>query len=189
MQKKEKSMFEHPLSKYGPDQLSYWVEDIDAACEKFAKAFGAGPFIKMGPIKFQEATVHGKPADPELMIALGMWGPIQVEFVQKLNTEPHIFDDFGYGYNHINICVDDPDQVAKDMEAEGYPVGMWMTSSNEPIYYIDSMAKIGHCIEIHRPNATLDMCKAATAMWDGEKAVLTIQEFQAMMAAAKAAQQ
>ena len=184
-------MIEHQMSKYGPDQLSYWVEDIDTAAEKFAKAFGAGPFIKMGPIKFEEgsAFVHGKPADPELMIALGMWGPIQVEFVQKLNAEPHIFDDFGYGFNHINVCVDDVEGTVAALEAEGYEVGMVMKSSGEPIYYMNSMSKIGHCIELHKPNATLDMCRAATAMWDGEKAVITVQEFQAMMAAAKAAQQ
>ena len=162
-------MYERHLTKYGPDQLSYWVEDIDAAAEFFHKKFGAGPFLKMGPLKFETATVHGKPADPELIIALGMWGPIQVEFVQKLNNEAHLFDDFGYGFNHINICVDDVEATVKELEENGYEVGMYMESSGAPIYYMNSMNSIGHCIELHAPNGTLAMCKKATEMWDGKE--------------------
>lgn len=173
----------HSLAKYGPDQLSYWVEDVDAAAEHFAKVFGAGPFLKMGPLKFEKAIVHGKPADPELIIALGMWGQIQVEFVQKVNAEAHLFDDFGYGFNHINICVDDVEGTVRQLEKDGYEVGMYMESSGAPIYYMNSMNKIGHCIELHAPNPTIAMCKKAVELWDGKDPLMDMAEVIAAMRA------
>ena len=50
-------MIETLLNKYGPDQLSYYVEDLDEAAERFHKLFGAGPFIKMGPFAFRSACI------------------------------------------------------------------------------------------------------------------------------------
>ncbi len=52
-------MYETILNKYGPDQLSYTVKDIDAAVQEFYELFGAGPFIKMGPMHYESCEVRG----------------------------------------------------------------------------------------------------------------------------------
>lgn len=158
------------FNKYGPDQLSYTVKDIDAAVQQFYELFGAGPFIKMGPLKYQTCTVRGKEADPEIVIALGMWGPMQVEFVQKTNDEPMLFDENGFGFNHVNVVVDDYDEAIAFMKEHGFEPGQEMTSSDKPIAYIDTMKdeNIKHHLEIHGYNPVIDMTKKAREIWDGK---------------------
>lgn len=169
------------MDKYGVDQISYWVEDVDAACEHFAKTFGAGPFLKMGPLHFEKCVYRGKEVDPETIIALGMWGPIQVEFVQKTNDEPHLFDEYGYGFNHINVTVDDYDAAIKELQEAGYEVGMEMVSSGAPIAYMKTMTELGHCIEVHGPNKALDLTKMAAAQWDGKDVYIDLKAMMANM--------
>ena len=120
-------------------QLSYTVKDIDAAVQQFYELFGAGPFLKMGPLKYESCTVRGQEADPEIVIALGMWGPMQVEFVQKTNDEAMLFDENGYGFNHVNIIVDNYDEALAFLKEHGYEPGQEMTSSGKPIAYVDTM--------------------------------------------------
>lgn len=176
-------MYETILNKYGPDQLSYTVKDIDAAVQEFYELFGAGPFIKMGPLRYESCEVRGKKADPEIVIALGMWGPMQVEFVQKLNDEPMLFDENGYGFNHINVVVDNYDEAIALLKSHGYEIGQAMTSSGNPIAYVDTMAgeNIGHHIEIHEKNPVVEMTKKAREIWDGKSPWIDIEEVYAAM--------
>ena len=158
------------LNKFGPDQLSYTVKDIDAAVQQFYELFGAGPFMKMGPLKYESCTVRGQEADPEIVIALGMWGPMQVEFVQKTNDEAMLFDENGYGFNHVNIIVDNYDEALAFLKEHGYEPGQEMTSSGKPIAYVDTMCdeNIKHHLEIHEYNPVIDMTKKAREIWDGK---------------------
>ncbi len=176
-------MYETILNKYGPDQLSYTVKDIDAAVQEFYELFGAGPFIKMGPMHYESCEVRGEAADPEIVIALGMWGPMQVEFVQKLNDEPMLFDECGYGFNHVNVIVDNFDEAIKFLEEKGYAVGQMMTSSGKPIAYVDTAVdgNIGHHLEIHEYNPVIEMTKKAREIWDGKSPWIDLQTVIAAM--------
>jgi len=178
-------MKETILNKFGPDQLSYTVKDIDAAVQLFYDVFGAGPFLKMGPLKYQSCTVRGKEADPEIVIALGMWGPMQVEFVQKTNDEAMLFDENGFGFNHVNVIVDNYDEAIAFLKEKGYEVGQEMTSSDKPIAYVDTMCdeNIKHHIEIHEYNPGSDMTKKAREIWDGESPWIDLQTVIAAMQA------
>ena len=91
--------------------------------------------------------------------------------------------DFGYGFNHINIRVDDVEGTVRQLEKDGYEVGMYMESSGAPIYYMNSMNKIGHCIELHAPNPTIAMCKKAVELWDGKDPFMDMAEVIAAMRA------
>ena len=178
-------MYETILNKYGPDQLSYTVRDIDAAVQEFYELYGAGPFIKMGPMHYETCEVRGEEADPEIIIALGMWGPMQVEFVQKTNDEAMLFDENGYGFNHVNVVVDNFDEAVQHFKDHGYEVGQIMTSSGKPIAYIDTMAgeNIGHHMEIHEYNPVIDMTKKAREIWDGKSPWIDLQTVMAAMQA------
>lgn len=170
-------MHETILNKYGPDQLSYTVKDLDAAVQEFYELFGAGPFIKMGPLKYESCEVRGEKTDPEIVIALGMWGPMQVEFVQKLNDEGMLFDENGYGFNHINVVVDNYDEAIQEFKRHGYEIGQEMYSSGKPIAYIDTMCgeNIGHHIEIHEANPVVALTKKAREIWDGKSPWMDIK--------------
>lgn len=175
-------MIETLLNKYGPDQLSYYVEDLDEAAERFHKLFGAGPFIKMGPLRFQKCVYRGREIDPEFEIALGMWGEIEVELVHKISGEPYLFDEKGYGFNHINVIVDDYDEAIEQFAKYGLEPGMTMISSDMPIAYIDAMDVLGHNIEIHGPSSSAtSLCRAAKANWDGKETWMDIREVMAAM--------
>jgi len=176
-------MYETIFNKWGPDQLSYTVKDIDAAVQEFYELFGAGPFLKMGPLHYETCTVRGEEADPEIVIALGMWGQMQVEFVQKTNDETMLFDENGYGFNHVNIIVDNFDEAVAKLKEHGYEVGQFMTSSGKPIAYVDTMCgeNIGHHLEIHEYNPVIDMTKKAREIWDGKSPWMDLQTVIAAM--------
>lgn len=147
-------MFETLLNKYGPDQLSYYVEDLDHAAQTLHDLFGVGPFIKMGPMRFEKCIYRGKEIDPEFEIALGMWGEIEVELVHKISGEPYLFDEHGFGFNHINVIVDDYDAALSEFAKFGFKPGMEMISSGKPIAYMECMSALGHNIEIHGPDSS-----------------------------------
>lgn len=175
-------MHETLLNKYGPDQLSYYVEDLDRACQKFHDLFGAGPFIKMGPMHFEECVYRGRKIDPEFEIALGMWGNIEVEFVHKISGEPYLFDEHGFGFNHVNVIVDDYDATVALFKEHGFEPGMTMVSSGKPIAYMECMAALGHNIEIHGPESSATpLCRAAKADWDGTSVFADVREVMAKL--------
>ena len=171
------------FNTYGPDQISYTVKDIDAAVQEFYELFGAGPFIKMGPMHYESCTVRGEEADPEIVIALGMWGPIQVEFVQKLNDEAMLFDENGYGFNHINVNVPNYPEAIELLKKHGYEIGQEMYSSGKPIAYVDTMVgeNIKHHLEVHEYNPVTEMTKKATEIWDGKEPYIDLQTVIAAM--------
>ncbi|MBO4353172.1 MAG: VOC family protein [Eggerthellaceae bacterium] len=170
-------MFETIMNKYGPDQLSYYVEDIDAACERFHEMFGAGPFIKMGPMKFEKCVYRGKEIDVEFELALGMWGDIEVEFVHRISGDHYLLEEHGFGFNHVNVIVDDYDEAIKLFASYGIEPGMEMISSGKPVAYMETMALLGHNVEIHGPQSSaIPLCKAAKAAWDGESTFIDVAE-------------
>lgn len=177
-------MVQKLLDKYGPDQLSFYVEDLDKAAERFNKLFGAGPFIKMGPMTFEECIYRGKKVDPTFEIALGMWGPIEVELVHKISGEPYLFDEYGYGFNHINVIVDDYDQAIAEFAEYGFEPGMTMISSGKPIAYVDCMDELGLNIEIHGPDSSATpLTKKAKTMGAEGDVYVDLREVMAAMRA------
>lgn len=97
---------------------------------------------------------------------------MQVEFVQKLNDEGMLFDENGYGFNHINVVVDNYDEAIQEFKRHGYEIGQEMYSSGKPIAYIDTMCgeSIGHHIEIHEANPVV-----ALKIWDGKSPWMDIK--------------
>src|SRR4029079_1067048 len=62
--------------------VGYVVEDLPAATQRLARAFGAGPFPTLEHIAFDEVTFAGEPAVYDHSSAFGAWGPILVELTQ-----------------------------------------------------------------------------------------------------------
>lgn len=160
-------MYERLMNKYGPDQLSYYVEDAEKSARDFARLFGAGPFMVMEPVTFDTCIYNGKKIDLRLKVALGHWGNIQVELVQKLSDEPFLSDEVGFGFNHINVTVPDYESAVRELEDEGCEIGMYMEVGDMKVAYM-RCASTGHFIEIHEPNPSNDATKAAATAWDGK---------------------
>lgn len=162
-------MYERSMNKYGPDQLSYYVEDVEKSARDFARLFGAGPFIVMEPVTFDTCVYDGKKIDLRLKVALGHWGDVQVELVQKLSDEAFLSDEVGYGFNHINVTVPNYESAVEELLDAGCEIGMYMEVDGMKVAYM-RCAATGHFIEIHEPNPSNDATKAAAAAWDGASA-------------------
>ncbi|WP_165050958.1 MULTISPECIES: VOC family protein [unclassified Adlercreutzia] len=160
-------MYERSMNAYGPDQLSYYVEDVEKSAEEFARLFGAGPFIVMEPVVFDTCVYDGKEISLRLKVALGHWSNIQVELVQKLSDEPFLSDEVGFGFNHINVTVPNYDEAVSELEAEGCEIGMYMEVDGMKVAYM-RCPSTGHFIEIHEANPSNDATKALAAAWDGQ---------------------
>lgn len=164
-------MNERLMNKYGPDQLSYYVKDVEESAENFARLFGAGPFMVMEPVVFDTCVYDGREIDLKLKVALGHWGDIQVELVERLSDEPFLSDEVGFGFNHINVTVPNYESTVKELEDEGCEIGMYMEVGGMKVAYM-RCAATGHIIEIHEPNPSNEATKAAAAAWDGKSAFM-----------------
>ena len=94
-----------------------------------------------------------------------------------------LFDENGYGFNHVNVIVDDYDGAVAWFKEHGYEIGQEMTSSDKPICYVDCMEgeNIGHHIEIHEYNPVIGMTKKAREIWDGNSPWIDLQDVIAAM--------
>lgn len=92
-------------------QVAMVVEDLDAACRRWAGEYGVGPWTAytLRPPRLRECTIRGSRQDFGLRHALAWSGDLQFELVQPL-PGPGIFAEHletrGPGLHHLGIYVD-----------------------------------------------------------------------------------
>lgn len=68
--------------------VGYVVDDLLGGVQRFAAAFGAGPFFGMEHLRFDEVTFRDEPALYDHSSAFGAWGEIIVELSQVHDAQP-----------------------------------------------------------------------------------------------------
>jgi catechol 2,3-dioxygenase-like lactoylglutathione lyase family enzyme len=103
--------------------IGYVVEDLRAGVERFARDFGAGPFLALEHIELEEVTYDGAPATYDHSSAFAAWGAILVELTQVHAAEPAGLRDAltapGAGVGHVAWLADDLDAEVARLEAAG----------------------------------------------------------------------
>jgi hypothetical protein len=93
-----------------------------------------------------------------------------------------LFDEYGYGFNHINVIVDNFDEAVELFKRRGYEIGQYMESSGKPICYMDCMkGNIRHDIELHEYSPVVAMTRKAREIWDGKDPWMDVQTVAAAM--------
>lgn len=166
-------MYETLLNKYGVNQLGFVVEDAEKAAAEFSKLFGAGPFMIMDNVMVDKVVFRGKEIDYKMRIAYGQHKDLQMELIQVLSDDPNPYTEIErYGFHHVSIWSDDPEQVVSEFEDAGYELAMEMDSFGSKIYYIDCRDPWGLYVEVHKPMREFWGAFAEMAQsWDGENPV------------------
>ncbi|MDR1358668.1 MAG: VOC family protein [Coriobacteriales bacterium] len=161
-------MPESILNKYATNQISYYVEDMEAFARAHMALFGSGPFFYMDPMT-QTITYKGEQVELTMATAFGQFGELQIELVQVL-SEPNPYEELGrYGFHHFSNWVDDFDAALAHFDSLGYqPLFTMESGGGLRVAYIDLLADYGHYLEIHAPiKQVWDMFKKASEDWDG----------------------
>jgi catechol 2,3-dioxygenase-like lactoylglutathione lyase family enzyme len=101
--------------------VGYVVDDLAEAIDRWA-VVGAGPFITIPHLEFDEVTYRGGPAEYDHSSAFGKWGPIILEL-----TEVHAVAPEGlareFGRQHVAFLADDLDAEVERLGLEPFHTG------------------------------------------------------------------
>ena len=105
----------------GPiDQVSYVVEDLESALERYEPLFG--PF-QLADSPLEGCTYRGRAVDCRLRLAINRSGPLEIELIQVLEGEaPHSehLRAHGEGLHHVRFRVKDLDGKLELLASEGF---------------------------------------------------------------------
>lgn len=137
-------------------QICLVVKDLQRTMEKFWSILGIGPWIvyTYAPPKLTGTTLHGKPQEYSMKLALATHGDVQWEIVEPLEG-PSIYKEFleekGEGLHHVQFAVDDFDDAVKAFEENGMPVMMTGAFGGGSFAYMDTEGELNMIAELVRP--------------------------------------
>ena len=164
-------MLNHPIV-----QVAYFVNDARAAALNAVRDYGAGPFFLVERI----ALKWGEPEAFLHTSAYGQWGPVMMELVQQDEEGPSPFRTMyrpgEEGIHHMAMMVPDLRGAYQEAERLGYTLaGRAMTQNGTEFAFIDTVARLGHMLEIYERSDALigfyEMVRHAARDWNGEEPI------------------
>ncbi|ANU08422.1 VOC family protein [Paraurantiacibacter namhicola] len=164
-------------------QVAYHVADIDEAMPRFAQLMGIGPFLLRRHIGLDPVSYRGKPSALDISAAHAQAGPVQIELVMQHCGNPSAFRDmFGpdeEGVHHVALFPENYDAMLAHYLALGHEVSTELvTPEKRGAAYVDTVAALGHMVEVYRVNQSLhDFYRAvadAAREWDGNTIAIEV---------------
>ncbi|WP_395336466.1 VOC family protein [Novosphingobium sp. BL-8H] len=158
-------------------QVAWLVDDLHAACVRWTRTTGIGPFLTVPHVVLEEYRYRGKPAGGlDFSVAIAQWGGVQVELVQQHCNNPSAYRDTiakgQGGFHHLAIYADDYDAAYAHYRDQGFAAAVDGTFGGFRFSYIDTSTAIGCMIELIEENpAQSDFFRRvahAADGWDGE---------------------
>jgi methylmalonyl-CoA/ethylmalonyl-CoA epimerase len=115
-----------PLTGLRLHQIGYVVQDLDAAIERYRKAWGIGSWTirRHDETTTPHTTYDGVPGSFSMRLALTPVDPV-IELIEPL-TGPSAYDGWlerhGESIHHFGFVVPSLDEMIERMEAAGYPL-------------------------------------------------------------------
>jgi catechol 2,3-dioxygenase-like lactoylglutathione lyase family enzyme len=156
-------------------QLAFVPEDFDATLNFWVEKMGAGPFFILTGQLPDWQTHRGQPTCPDLTIALGHWGDMQIEIIAQHNDAPSTYKewrDAGHeGLHHSCIVVDDIDHARRVCTRNGGQLLIEGGGAGAEWFYVDNGGGPGTILEVIRHSeqsgALMAMIRDAALDWDG----------------------
>jgi hypothetical protein len=162
-----------------PHHFGYWVDDLDAAVERAARALGVGPFLVHQRIRFATFTLADgtEITDPGYLdhsAAFAAWGPLVLELGQVHTIDPELAAAYGLpatGTGHVSWVV--PELAAESARLERLGCGLIHTCSlgDVEVAWHEGGPLFPHPIEVHRAGGPIlgmhPRLSALAEHWDG----------------------
>ncbi|GAA4120671.1 VOC family protein [Nocardioides fonticola] len=140
------------LAAGGVRQNGYVVDDLDDAVARWV-SLGAGPFFVIRHLPLSHFLHLGRESDPDLSIALGNLGDLQIELIQQHNAAPspyrHFLDERGPGLQHVSAWSTTYDAtLAAAEQAERRPDTVGQIAGSARFVYFDATRLDSTCLEV-----------------------------------------
>ncbi|HLH66547.1 MAG TPA: VOC family protein [Solirubrobacteraceae bacterium] len=132
--------------------VGYVVEDLGSAAAAFSATHGAGPFLAMMHLRFDEVSYLGGPARYDHSSAFGRWGPILVELTQVHFAEPPEFRDALVaprgGVGHVAWLAESLDDEVERLKRAGFTPFHAGRTGPACAVWLDGGPLLGHPVEV-----------------------------------------
>jgi len=156
-------------------QLAFVPADFDATLRFWIETMGAGPFYILSGYDPDWTRYRGALTRPDLEIALGHWGDMQIEIIRQRNDAPSIYKEWrdrgGEGLHHTCIVVEDLEQAKRVCAEAAAETILGGAGNGAEWFYVDTGGGPGTIVEIIRHSAItaglMKMIRDAAVDWDG----------------------
>lgn len=161
-----------PEGDYRFMQAGFVVDDAVAAASRWALVLGVGPWQVLGPIR-SSYFLRGEPAELQIRIAVAQAGPLQIELIEELSTEPSVYSMFRgarAGFHQLCTMTTQYEATRAHYAELGYEeLGEFVVPQR--VVYVDTFAEFGFYTEIVEAIppfvAALEAHAKTCAEWDG----------------------
>lgn len=166
---------------FGPArQNGIVVENLDTAVHHWVRTVGAGPFFVLRHVSFDYFTYHGQPSEPDISIALGNTGELQIELIEQHNDAPsphlHFRRHKTSGLHHISSWTERYDNRMAELRDRGFvPDCEGSIAGGLRFAYFNADALDGSAFEVsdlgeHNEFGRIhDLVRQAAVGWDGSE--------------------
>lgn len=155
--------------------IGYVVGDLRAGVERFSSTTGAGPFLVIEHLVFEDVTYRGEPAVYDHSSAFGQWGSIMVELTQVHDAQPtglrEAFTQPSGGIGHVGWLADSLEDEVARLERAGLNVFHTGTTGPVSAVWLDGGDRFGHPIEVLQRREEIEgfyaTVRDASRDWDG----------------------
>lgn len=160
-------------------QAAWVVNDLDEAAERWAKAFGVGPFFLFDAITLDNLQYRGAPAKMDFTAALAQAGDLQIELIRQGCDRPSAYRDLyapgEQGFHHLGLFADNYDAEIAAYSKQGFAAAAEGSVGPMRFTYFDTSPMTGFMIEVMEANEAFQHAFAeitrSSQGWDGSRPV------------------
>jgi hypothetical protein len=163
-------------------QAGIIVEDIDKAIEHWVSTVGAGPFFVARHVPLEFVEFNGEFTQPDLSVAMGFSGDLEIELIQQHNDAPspwlNFYKNSGPGLHHLSAWTTEYDNVMARTKLDGFtPNCVGKIAGGARFAYFNADATDGSSFEISDLGVNGEIGKIHTTAreaavgWDGSQPI------------------
>jgi Glyoxalase/Bleomycin resistance protein/Dioxygenase superfamily len=163
-------MQRHPIFQY-----AYFVDDLAAAANQWARTLEAGPFFIAAHHRGDTFSYRGTTTEADVSYAFGYAGDSQIQLIEQHDDLPSIYrdmyEDGQFGFHHVAVLVHDYQAERQRLLDQGFELACELHANDIDACYFDTRAATGCFTELHlhtdRIVSTFARWKHAHDQWDG----------------------
>ena len=133
-------------------QNAWVVDDVEAACMKWVREMGVGPFfLAEYTDQFTDMTYRGEPAKLSMFVAIAQAGPVQIELIQPTVERCAYRDSVppgAMGFHHMCVWTHDIEADTAYFAGLGYEAANKGRAGAIQFAYYDTRPLMGCMLEV-----------------------------------------
>ena len=161
-------------------QMSWLVNSLDAAAQRYSSTMAAGPFRAFRHLQVANGLHRGRPASFDFSVAMMQAGDVMVELIEQHDKKPSVYRDLypdgGEGFHHVAVIVPDVAAELARYRALGFEVGSSGRFGDADFAYVDTSPATGFMVEVLTDSpgirALFGSVRKSAVNWDGKTALI-----------------